>query len=474
MNSAIADKDLTLFRRETVVRGLFIVAVALVFTSLLAGLQREQVFDKERDAAVETDRAVWNNQGERNPHSAAHFSRYAFRPSSPLALIDPGTTDFAGLAIWMEAHYQDPAVFRRAEDGGELSRTAYLTPTFLVLTVAPLLVFLLLFGSIAGEREDGTLRQLLATGVSAKQFFFGKAGAGLRLSMLAFTAAFVPVALLSVIVTPAGASADAVVRLAALYLAFTIYLATCVAIAIAVSSRFRTRQAAFLALTCVWVLLTIIVPRLGTDLGTAIYPQPDARDAAARLSAASNIYYADKERRARIEQEVLERYGVSSIDELPINYGAYVLQVSEELSEPEFDRFYSELDARYAEQESVIRWFSLLTPMVPASNLSSGFAGTDRRHQRAFAQAAESHRRDMIRMLNEDYMYNAGDSGAAYTADAELWARFEDLDYRMPVLSDTGDAYLADAGLLLAWFFLANFVAYRLVGGAVREEMAGT
>ncbi|MEM9208158.1 MAG: DUF3526 domain-containing protein [Pseudomonadota bacterium] len=472
MSQAIIKKDLTLLSRETLVRLTFYITIALVIGSLVTGFQREQVFEKEKSAALATDKAVWMDQGDRNPHSAAHFSRYAFRPASPLAMLDPGTTDFAGLAVWMEAHYQDPAVFRRAEDAGELSRFARLTPAFLVLTVGPLLVFLMLFSSVAGEREDGTLRQLLATGVSSRQFFNGKFRAGLRLTLLAFTAVYVPAALAAVALTPADAGGDAIVRAAALYVVYAAYLVACVCIAIGVSAWFRTRQAAFLALTAVWALMAILVPRFAADLGTTLYPQPDAWEASTRLRAASDIYYADMDRRTRIEEEVLDRYNVTSIEALPINYGAYVLQYSEELSEPEFDRFYNDLDDRYAEQEGVLRWLSLLTPTVAAANLSRGIAGTDRAHQRSFAQAAEARRRDMIQLLNEDYMYNADNSGAVYTADAELWAKFEDLDYRMPELRHIAAAYGADLALLLLWLIAAFLVASRAVGRAVRGEVA--
>lgn len=471
MSAAIVSKDLTLLRREALVGGVFVVTVLLVLVSVFAGLQREQVFDKEKTAALATDEAVWMDQGDRNPHSAAHFSRYAFRPASPLGMLEPGTSDFAGLAIWMEAHYQDPAMFRRAEDGGDLSRYSQLTPGFLVTTVAPLIVFLLLFGSVAGEREDGTLRQLLATGVDTDQFFKGKLFAGLRLTLIAYTVVFVPVALLSIVLTPAEADGDAVLRLIALYVAWGLYLAAFVAIAIGASALFRSRQSAFLALTCLWAVLTILVPRFAADLGTSLHPQPDARDAAARLAEASSAYYANPERRQRIEDEVLERYDVATTDDLPINYSAYVLQVSEELSEPEFDRFYADLDDRYAAQEGIARAFSVLTPAVAMESLARGLAGTDRVHQREFAQAAEAHRREMIQILNEDYMYNAGDVGAAYTADASLWDKFEDFDYRLPALPTVAGRYLPDALLLIAWLLVTLFAAYRLTAHAVRGEV---
>ena len=473
MSNALTNKDLAILKRDRLLRILLAITAVLVIASLFTGMQRERVFDKEKAAALETDRAVWMGQGDRNPHSAAHFSRYAFRPASSLALLDPGTNDFAGLAIWMEAHFQDPAVFRRAEDGGELSRYVQLTPAFLVLIIAPLLVFVMLSDSVAGEREDRTLRQLLASGVDGAQFFRGKLLAGLRLSLGAYTVVFVPVAALSAMSTPVAFDGDAFLRLVALYLLFAGYLVAFVAIAIGVSSFFRSRQTAFLALACIWTVMTIVLPRLGADIATSVHPQLDPRDASIQLRAASDTYYKDMDRRQRIETEVLERYGVATIEELPIDYGAYVLQVSEDLSEPLFDAFYEGLDARYRKQEAIVRSLSLLTPTIAATGLSRGIAGTDRVHQQAFARAAESHRRDMVQLLNEDYMYNAGAAGYSYTANEDLWERFEDFDYRLPTLSRVAVAYLADALLLIAWILVSlGFAFWAVQRAVVGEEQA--
>lgn len=469
MSHPVVRKDLILFMREALVKGLLTITIVLLFVSTLTGLQREQVFQQERAAAEKTDSEVWMGQGDRNPHSAAHFSRYAFRPGAPLGMLDPGTTDYAGMAIWMEAHFQDPAVFRRAEDSGESSRYAQLTPAFLFLVIAPLLVFLMLSGSIAGEYEDGTLRQLLATGVTFYQFFTGKLFAGLRLTLLPYTLVFVCLALVSLSRMPAEVDTDTFDRLAALYLTYAVYLATFVALAIGISALFRTRQSAFLALISVWVLSCIIVPRFAADLATSLYPQPDSRRASTELSAASNAYYADKERQAEIEKEVLQRYRVNSVEELPINYGAFTLQVSEDLSEHEFDRFYEQLDQLYANQESIIRWFGWLSPNLPATHLSRAAAGTDRQHQRAFAQAAEDHRRDMIQMLNEDYMYNGIDPDTPYAANAELWEQFEDFDHAIPTLGSMMSSYRAELVALVLWLFAALAISYLLVRRVVHS-----
>ncbi len=471
MKSIIAEKDRLLLGRESLMKALAGVSALLLVASLFAGLQRERVFDKEKTAAESTDKVVWMEQGDRNPHSAAHFSRYAFRPASPLGLIDPGTSDFAGLAVWMEAHYQDPAVFRRAEDGGELSRYSQLTPAFLFMVAAPLLIFLMMYGSVSGEREDGTLRQLLASGVNARDFFAGKYRAGMRQTMVAFSVVFAALTVFAVVTTPAEVTTDAFLRVAALYLVYALYLATCVAVALGVSALFATRQLSFLALAGLWAAMTVLAPRIAADVSTSIYAQPDAREVSTNLSMASNIYYQDKQKQQDIEDEVLREYGVENVEDLPINYGAYLLQYSEEMSEPEFDQLYSDLDQRYASQESISRLFSLLTPAIATANLSRGVAGTDRVHQRGFTNAAEEHRRVMIKMLNDDYMYNAAEVGAAYTADAELWEQFEDFGYRLPPLGSLASAYVADLLVLLAWFGLTIVVAARLVGRAVRLEV---
>ncbi len=470
MSRALAGKDIAILKRDRLLRLLMIAVSVLVVASLFTGLQRERVFHKEKAAAIETDRSVWMNQGERNPHSAAHFSRYAFRPASPLALLDPGTSDFAGLAIWMEAHYQDPAVFRRAEDGGELSRYLQLTPAVVVLIVAPLLVFVMLFDSIAGEREDRTLRQLLASGVDTRAFFKGKIRAGLRMTLRAYTALFIPVILLSAFVAPSSITPDAVARAVSLYLMLAAYLVVFVALAIAVSSLFRRRQAAFLALSCLWALMAIVLPRLGADVATSIHPQPDAWESTGRLRAASAAYWDDAALQAEVEQEALERYGVASVDDLPIAFSAYTLQASEHISEPLFDAFYDDLDERYEGQESFLRSVSLLTPTIAASALSRGIAGTDRVHQRHFASAAEMHRREMVQLLNEDFMVNGGSAGYSYTADGALWAQFEDFDYEVPRLSQLAGRYAVDLALLLGWVMASIALAYWGVQRAVVGE----
>mgnify|MGYP001618469105 CR=1 FL=1 len=74
--------------------GRFRLAGALVLLLLLAALvlgwrQAAQV-EQERSAAQVIARAAWTNQGDKNPHIAAHYGMYGFKPAGVLAFLDPG------------------------------------------------------------------------------------------------------------------------------------------------------------------------------------------------------------------------------------------------------------------------------------------------------------------------------------------------------------------------------------------------
>ncbi|MEM9387433.1 MAG: DUF3526 domain-containing protein [Pseudomonadota bacterium] len=470
MSGVLMAKDAALMQREPLLRALLIAVLVLLLVALFSGAQRGAQFAQERTAAQAADHEVWLEQGERNPHSAAHFSRYAFRPVAPLALLDPGVSDFAGLAVWMEAHFQDPADFRRAEDASQLSRFAQLSPAFLLLTAAPLLIFVMLYASIAGEREDGTMRQLLASGVGADEIYLGKLQAGLWIVLRVYTLVFLPISIVAVGGASSGQAGDVLLRLALLYVTYAVYLSIFVAMAIGVSALCRGRLTALSTLAGLWVLMAVLVPRLGAGVATTLHPQPDARATETRLGEASYLWWGDEQMQARTREDALAQHGVDDVAKLPFNYEAYTLQASEEVSNPVFDRIYADLVARYRAQESVVRSFSLLSPSLPTTSLSRALAGTDRAHHEAFTEAAETRRRQMIKMLNEDFMVHAGEAGYGYTAGRDLWERFGDFAYRAPSFPSMLGRYAFDVLLLLGWLAAAVTTSRAFVRRAASGE----
>ena len=172
---AVAAKEwLELFRDRRLV-WLCAFVVALMLAALAFGYVENARILRERDAAAQADRELWVGQSAKNPHAAAHFGQYAFKPSSPLALADPGVDAFVGSAVWLEAHKQNETQFKQARDGGVGARLGSLSLAFILQTIAPLIVILMGFASFSGERESGTLKQLLSVGARPRDILAGKA-----------------------------------------------------------------------------------------------------------------------------------------------------------------------------------------------------------------------------------------------------------------------------------------------------------
>ena len=129
------------------------VRIALFITLLLLGVavwisaQQYRQVNEAYAVANAAERKVWDNQGEKNPHSAAHYGTYAFKPKFPLSLVDQGVDKYAGTSIFLEAHKRNEAQFSAAIDQTGLARFGDLTPDFVLLFIVPLLIILLGYNS---------------------------------------------------------------------------------------------------------------------------------------------------------------------------------------------------------------------------------------------------------------------------------------------------------------------------------------
>ena len=80
-----------------------------------------------------------------------------------------------GVAVWLEAHKQNDFRYRPAQDATAVARFGELSAAAVLQLLVPLLIILLGFSAFAGERDLGTLRQLLSLGVRPRDLAAGKA-----------------------------------------------------------------------------------------------------------------------------------------------------------------------------------------------------------------------------------------------------------------------------------------------------------
>jgi len=442
---AILAKDARELARDG--RALLTVGLLLLLSIAALWLSAERMHASEtaRVEAQLRERQTWLNQGPANPHSAAHFSMYAFKPQTALGLFEPGLSPYLGEAIWLEAHYQDPARFRAAEDATEARRFADLSPAWIVAVVLPLVVIALGFGALAREREQGLWRQLAAAGVSSRSILRGKAGwlvgAALALAGLATLPTFL---VSSGLPTPP----DAAQRWLLIAIAVLLYAGAVAGVTLAVSAAARTSRAALLGLLAFWMVSVVLAPRLAGTLADAVAPVPKATEFWS--SVRKELRDGSDERAKAVETATLKRYGVQRVEDLPVSLAGLELQASEEHGNAIFDRHFGALRQAHTRQQNVMRLMGLISPTVAFRNAAAAFAGTDGAHHWHFAQAAEAHRRSVVKVLNDDMAANAKGQDFDYKADPALWARVAAFDYRLPPWT-VGRGALFDLLILALW-----------------------
>jgi ABC-2 type transport system permease protein len=276
MITRIARKEFTEMIRD----GRYAWAAAIIFTlltvSLLTGWRQHAEVKRQQTAAQESQRAFWLDQGARNPHSAAHYGVYAFKPQLALAAVDKGLDPYLGVSQFLEAHRQNAAQFRPVEDATPLARFGELTAATTLQVLLPLLIILLGYNAFAGERENRTLRQLLSLGVSKTQLTLGKAlGVAAPLALLLIPATVLGVAAMALNagVTSMWLSLPRLAVMSACYLA---YFAIFIGLALIVSARASSARTALVVLLGFWFLNSLVAARLVTDVGKAAYPTPTA------------------------------------------------------------------------------------------------------------------------------------------------------------------------------------------------------
>ncbi|MET0356052.1 MAG: ABC transporter permease subunit, partial [Cellvibrio sp.] len=184
MLAASFQKEWLVFRRDGRLLWLLVTLLIMTLLAIASSSFQYQQQQSMKANAQDMERDRWVNQGEKNPHSAAHYGVYLFKPAMPLSVIDPGLNNYLGDVLFLEAHKRNNPVFASSQDSIELQRFGTLNPAVILQLFLPLFIVLIGFGFFSQEREQGTMRMLLLSGQTPRQLFFQKGTALLGFSLL--------------------------------------------------------------------------------------------------------------------------------------------------------------------------------------------------------------------------------------------------------------------------------------------------
>jgi len=451
----IARKEFTEMLRDKRFHWAAGIVLLLLLVALLTGGRHHRDVKRQHDLAQAETREQWLRQPAKNPHSAAHYGIYAFKPKMLPAMLDRGIDPYVGQSVWLEAHKQNEFKHRPAQDLTAVQRFGELTAATVLQLLIPLLIILLSFSAFVGEREQGTWRQLLSVGVSRTDLALGKAlGITGALGVL-----LVPATIIGVIALALTADQQLLLRslprLTGMLLSYLAYFGVFIGISLAVSARARTSSMSLVVLLAFWILNGLIAPRAVADIARHLYPTPSAFEFQQTLDremrSGPDGHQTTDQRTAALKARVLKQYGVEKIEALPINFAGLSLQESEEHGNVVFDRKYGGLWERFGLQNRLKQLGAVVAPMLAVQSLSMGLAGTDFAHHRDFATAAEAYRRMLVKKMNDDLTYQAVNQDFTYLAPPKLWQTVEEFQYTAPSTTWALRSQAVSLSLLLLW-----------------------
>lgn len=447
------------------------ILIVLMLTAVFVGRQGQKQIQEERIKAQSSMYDKWLNQGEKHPHSAAHYGQFAFKPKPVLSFLDVGLDNYTGISVFLEAHKQNEVLFSAAQDSNGMTRFGEMTAALILQVLLPLLIIFLTFNIFSKEREEGTLKLIHAQGLSMRQLFTGKVW-GIYLMVLLI---FLPIILLAyLLLDQQSASLDSAVTAKFMLLTsgYAIYFLVFVLLCVLISSFAKNSGFSLLTLLGLWIASCIILPKATANLADKVYPTPSqfefAKTIKKKVKNGIDGHNPSDVRLASLRQEVMDQYGVETIEELPVNWSGIAMQAGEEYTDQVYDAEFTRVENIFNQQNRLSEWAGFANPYLAVRHLSMALAGTDFHHHVAFAKAAENYRRNFVKKMNKDMEVNhkPGVAYGDYSVDEKMWSSIEPFNYNLPdtatILSNQWRSIAALAFWLIGLFLLSFIYAPKI------------
>ena len=406
-------------------------------------------------------RDQWENMGPSNPHSAAHYGSYAFKPISPLTALDEGVNLTAGQVLRLEGHVQNEVVHSSQSQSMFISYFGPLKASLILQVILPLFIIFLTYHSIQSEKQQGRIRLLMVQGISNTKLIFGKV---LAVCLLALA-----ILLITLVVQWATFSnlpgGDLLLRSGLVMLAYLSFYWIVSALTAAVSARSKGASSLTVMLS-VWVVWLVFLPKLTGWFVEEQNPLPSRQEFTAAMredrSKGLDGHNPTDEREKTLKDSVLLAYGVTSLDSLPINYDGIRMQADEEYGNIVWDKHFGDLFDVMQQQKASVQFAGILNPFTSLQSLSMGICGTDQWSHLHFQREAESYRRVFIKALNDEHAYGGSKNGDwGWKAEQAFFNDIEDFDYEIPSYKVSAGSYARDWGFLGFWVLLGfAFIRY--------------
>ena len=441
------------WRHDHTTRYLWIGLLLLSMLTVFAGIEHYREHADSHAMATSLSQQQWDAQPDRHPHRVSHFGDFVFKPLHFLSSFDTGGHAFTGSVLFLESHRQNSANFNEAGESSALIRFGQFSPAYLLQIMVPLILIFMGYSAIAEEREHGTARQLIASGMRPMQWMIGKwlalAIPGILLTMLiGLVAAFF-----------SAWNMDTLNRIGLLVIAYAGYILVWSAIIILVSSLSRHAHGAMLFLITLWLIVCIAGPRLAYTFAQQQYPLATLVEmdfeAERDVKKIGDSHNPNDPHFNAFREAILKQYGVDSIEALPVNYNGLLMTEGERLTTQLYREKHGVVANQMRAQQRLISQLAWLNPTLAIQGLSRALSGSDLAHHLDFLEQAETRRYAVTQYLNTLHTHAVQHQGDKdQRLDASHWQSAPRVEINLPKLPELLPVTWANMARLALWLLL--------------------
>ncbi len=442
--------------RNRVLLGVSVGFIGLLVLTIYLGNEESKEQSERYEKAKAHMCEQWESIKEMNPHGAAHYGTYVFKPNNSLSSLDEGVNNITGNVLRVEGHVQNEIVHSEASQSQVVSKFGKLKGSLILQYTVPLLLIFLAFQSISGEKQSGRLKLLLMQGTKPSKLIFSKALSVWLLGNLLLLITILAYALF----IGSDMNSEIFTRTAFLALSYSLYYFVLTALTIYFSIRWSNSNVSLTTMLGIWIVWTIFLPNIIMSSVENWHKLPSREEFKTAMdddrSQGLDGHNPEDERSKELEEQTLKKYGVDSVSQLPINFDGIVMQADEEYGNKVWDKHFGDLRKVLTKQKQSYQLGGIINPFISLQNMSMGFAGNDNLHHQEFLVQVEKYRRVFIKRLNDEHAYGGSKSGEwGWKADNAFFKSVEDFVYKPTPFAKVVSNYVMDLVLLLLWVLIA-------------------
>ena len=235
------------------------------------------------------------NEQSRRLSRLAFYRQSVWRKPKPLALCSEGFEKSLPNCITFDVFSSDlPEI--KGRGNFTLSRFSSIDWVFIISMILSFLALVFTYDSISGEKEDGTLRQILANTIPRHEVLLGKyLGVVLTIGIPMFIGLLVSLIIVVASNVAVMSGLDWLKILAIILLSF-LYLSMFILLGMFVSSRTAHTANSMVILLLIWVVLVVLIPSFGRIISEVSGKAPNPAELERKLAEISTEIWSNTER----------------------------------------------------------------------------------------------------------------------------------------------------------------------------------